>query len=99
MSRVQPPATPFEGVTPFAAKTPGGGHVVAVGGISASIPKGWFGKCVVNDVPVVESVQSPGCGAEVRLTSCCIRQENATPFAFICFTGVAGRPLTPSQPP
>src|SRR5437764_1663377 len=99
MSRVQPPATPVAGVTPFAAKTPGGGHVVAVDGISASIANGWFVKWLVNVAPVVVSLQSAGCGGAVRLTSCCIRQLNATSFAFTCFTAVAGRPLTPSQPP
>ena len=96
---MQPPATPAPLATPFAAKTPGAGHVVAADAINESIANGWFVKWLVNVEPVVVSVQSAGWGGDVRLTSCCGRQLSATPLAFTCLTGVFGNPLTPSQPP
>ena len=67
-----------------------------------SIENGAFGKWLVNGVPVEVSVQSPGSGGDVRLTSFCSRQVYSSPFCaiwFVCASGASARPFTPSQPP
>src|SRR5438445_698729 len=102
MSRVQPPGCPVPFATPFAAKTPGAGQVVSDGLMKSSIVNGAFLKWLVNGFAVVESLQSAGCGGEVRLTSFCSRQVNAVPDWLTCVVFAAcafATPLTPSQPP
>ncbi len=103
MSLVHPPGRLLGlGVRPFGANTPGCGHVRASFGMNASIENGAFGKWLLNAVPVLVSVQSAGCGGDVRLTSFCSRQLYRSPFWPIWFVRAASafaRPFTPSQPP
>ena len=83
---MQPPGSALAGQDAVAAKTPGSGQVVAVGGISESIVNGAFVKWLVNVVAVVESVHVAGSGGDVRFTSCCSRQLNGSPDWFTCLT-------------
>src|SRR5437764_11076271 len=98
MSRVQPPGRLVGlGVSPFGAKTPGCGHVRALGGMKVSIRNGAFTKWLVKGVAVVVSVQSAGSGGDVRLTSFCIRHVYAVPpcpIWAVCAASACARPLT-----
>src|SRR4029077_7945066 len=107
MSSVQPPGRfVCLGVDPWRKKPPGGGHVCALAGMSASMENGAFVKALLSavfaGVPVVSvQVVARGVG-EVRLTSFCSKQLYVVPFCLICSVCAAPaleRPLTPSQAP
>jgi hypothetical protein len=77
MSRVQPPgsAPGLSLRTPLGANTDGGGQVLSVDAMKLSILNGWFRKSlVITGVPEL-SVQGPGSGGDLRLTSFCNRQR------------------------
>jgi hypothetical protein len=75
MSLVHPPGRfAALGVKPVGENAPGCGHVRASFGMYVSIGNGAFGKWLLNAVPVLVSVQSDGCGGDVKLTSFCSRQ-------------------------
>src|SRR5580765_1001812 len=103
MSLVHPPGRLAGlGVRPFGANTPGCGHVRASFEMYCSIEKGALVKWLENGAPVLVSVQSDGCGGDVRFTSFCSRQLYRRPFWPIWFVRAASafeRPFTPSQPP
>src|SRR2546422_11253879 len=109
MSRVQPPGRLASlGSSPFGAKTPGCGQVLALEGIYSSIEKGVLPKWLLNGVlllagtvPVVSSHVASS-GGDVRFTSFCRRQLKVDPSCLICSVWAASalaRPFTPSQAP
>ena len=67
--------------------------------MEASIENGAFAKWLENGVPVDVSVQSAGCGGDVRFTSFCFRHPKAAPTWLTCGTWACLTPLTRSQPP
>ena len=100
---MQPPGWPLPFGTPCAAKTFGGGHVVAVAGMNESMLNGELVKSLLNGLPLASVPEhATGCGGDVRFTSFCSRQVYAVPFipiCVICAEVAPERPFTPSQPP